>query len=197
MVSYEPHLAGVRGTSSCSCQGLVVSYWYLLAVATGWWSAMNTFFERTLSQRFREKEQRLVFIHALIHLPAIKALAVWIYLPQLRGFWFSFDQRSKSQHNCCHNGNTKFPLNIVEQNHQRVTPFSLGTQNLNDTPWSTMAVTLSVPLVKSNRAISRAIFQHKQLNWQAIFFHGGLHWLWCRIVVSPGFHTSHSHGKQL
>ena len=76
VVSYEPHLAGVRGTSSCSCQGLVVSYLYLLAVATGWWSAMNTFFERTLSQRFREKEQRLVFIHALIHLPAIKALAV-------------------------------------------------------------------------------------------------------------------------
>ena len=59
---------------------------------------------------------------------ASKALAVWLYLPQLRGSLFSFDQRSKSQHNCCHNGNTQFPLNI-----QRVTPFSLGT----------MAVTLS------------------------------------------------------
>ena len=28
---------------------------YHLAVVRGWWSAMNTFFERTLSQRFREE----------------------------------------------------------------------------------------------------------------------------------------------
>ena len=55
--------------------------------------------ERTNCERV--KEQRLVFIHLLIHLPAIKALAVWIYLPQLCGSWFNFDQSR-------HNGNTDF-----------------------------------------------------------------------------------------
>ena len=115
----------------------------------------------------RAKEQRLVFIHSLVHLPA----KLWQCESTCRSFAVLdsvFNQRSKSQHSCCHNNcNTKFPLNIVEQNPHQVTPFSLGTQNLNDTSWSTMAVTLSVSSesVKSTRAISRAIFQHRQMNW--------------------------------
>ena len=81
------------------------------------------------------------------------ALAVWIVLPQLRGSWFSFDRRLKSQQNCFHKSNTKFPSNIAftkslgtvsTETYQRVTPCSLGTQNLNITAWSIMAVTFSV-----------------------------------------------------
>ena len=118
--------------------------------------------ERTNCERV--KEQRLAFIHLLIHLPAIKALAVWIYLPQLCGSWFSFDQRSKSQHNCCHSGNTQLLLNI-----QRVTPFSLGT----------MAVTLSV---SSERYLSHPTEQYPEQysntdcwidRWRTYFFPWG------------------------
>ena len=97
---------------------------------------------------------------------ASKALAVWLYLPQLRGSWLSFDQRSKSQHNCRHNGNTHFQLNFAEQSHQRVTlGFSLGTQrhSLEHHGGHSLSVKQEV-LVTSNRAISRAIFQHRQFN---------------------------------
>ena len=38
--------------------------------------------------------------------------------------------------------NTNFPLNFVEQSHQRVTLFFRWAHN--DTAWSTMVVTLSV-----------------------------------------------------
>ena len=51
-------------TSSCCGQGLVVSYKHHLAVVKGWWSAMNTFFERTLAQRFREQCTTITFTFA-------------------------------------------------------------------------------------------------------------------------------------
>ena len=116
----------------------------------------------------RAKEQRLLFIHSLVRLPVFRLGSVNLLAAAPGGFWFSFDQRLKSQHNCCHNGHAKFLLNFVEQNPwvtsvtSLVKPYSL---------LSTMAVTLSVEKVRgtwktSNRAISNIeIFQHRQLNW--------------------------------
>ena len=95
---------------------------------------------------------------------ASKALALWLYLPpQLRGSWFSSDQRSKSR-NCRHNGNTQFLLNFVEQNplmshivftaHTKCQPTQLGTPFCGHSR-----------SVKQSAISNRAIFQHRQLNW--------------------------------
>ena len=57
--------SGVGGqllSSSCCGQGLVVTYYHHLAVVRGWWSAVHTFFRRTLSQRFREKMRKSCFL---------------------------------------------------------------------------------------------------------------------------------------
>ena len=93
---------------------------------------------------------------------ASKALALWLYLPQLCGSWFSLIRDRWAS-----DSNTQFLLNNVEQNPQWITLFSLGTQNLNDSLEHHGGHSLSVKrevLVTSNRAISRAIFQHRQLN---------------------------------
>ena len=84
-------------------------------------------------------------VHSFVDSFASKALALWLYLPpQLRGSWFSSDQRSKS-HKCRRNGNTQFLLNFVEQNPKRVTLSSLRSVKMStNTAWSTMAVTPAV-----------------------------------------------------
>ena len=112
--------------------------------------------ERTNWQR--AKEQRLV--HSFAGCFASWALAVRIYLLQLRGSWFSFDQRSKSEWLQIPNGSHRFHWS-------------------NDTAWSTVGVTL-FPSRERDWNI-----QHSNLPTQTIeligeehhVFHGALHWL--------------------
>ena len=123
----------------------------------------------------RAREQRLVFIHSLVHLPVKPWKCESTYLLQLRGSWFSFDQRSKSHHNWCHNMSQRQYTNLAKFCRTKFSNRSHHFHWSNDTAWSTMAVTLSLSLcvkrevlVTSNRAISNmAIFQHThtQLNW--------------------------------
>ena len=142
-------------------------------------------------QTGKEQKSKNWFIHSLVDLP-VKPLVIYL-LPQLRSSWFSFDQRSQIHHDCHHNGNAQFLLNMVEQNHQRVTPFAVCTQNLKDTAWSTMTVTLST---SSDRHLLYPTDSWIHRGRTSCFFYATRHWLQvqhCGVTWFSQF--PHSHGQ--
>ena len=145
----------------------------------------------------RAREQRLVFIHSLVHLPVKPWKCESTYLLQLRGSWFSFDQRSKSHHNWCYNMSQRQYTNLAKFCR---TKFSNGSHHFhwsNDTAWSTMAVTLSA---SSERYLSHPTEQYP--TWQS----SNTHTHTVELIGEDNFfngtligwvHTSHSYGQQL
>ena len=99
-----------------------------------------------------------------------KALAVWIYL--LLGS--IFNQRSKSQYNCCHNDNTKFPLNIVEQTQGHILEHHGG---------HSLSVKRGCQINKSNIQSNLPTQTDELIGEERHVFHGVLHWLWCHMMA--------------
>ena len=116
------------------------------SLAEGFFLKKQTTWKERIKKGQTDKEQRRKdwFIQSLVDLP----VKPWQCESTCRSFAFLDsvlirDRRAITSRLPSQRQYTISAQHCIEQHPQRVTPFSLGTHNLNDTAWSTMAVTLS------------------------------------------------------
>ena len=132
-------------------------------------------------------------IHSLVHLPVKPWTCESTYLLQLRGSWFSFDQRSKSHHNWCHNMSQRQYTNLA-----KFCVFSNGSTPIFTDQTTQLGASwrsLSLRQARGTCHIQQSSIQHGNLPTHTVELIGEDNFLMGRCI--GWVHTSHSYGQQL